>query len=240
MPVEPTLPQTVSLSSVSELRDQAQRLGLVWVLRPATVAETTGAFTAWVPRIDLDGDLDTSAGITAVSFIGGLAVGMRVMVVFIPPTGYYIVGTINPVQTQRYEIGAFTSHATTITTTETVMETFTAFSVLPGAAYRVEVGNGLLAATTAFTRFRLRKTNTAGQTLTASASFPGIGLAIAPMYYVGYFRNNTGAPITTNLVLTAVTLSGTSTWYADAETQRFVSLTYAGPAVNYPSAIGIT
>lgn len=239
MPVEPTIPQTVALSSVDELRAQAHRLGMVWDLRAATVAETSGAFTAYVPRIDLDGDDDDSAGVTAVSFIGGVAVGMRVMVVFVPPTGNYIIGSFNPAQTQRYEIGSLTSHGTTITTTETVMETFASFTAMPGAAYRVEVDGYLLAAATTFTVFRIRKTSTAGQSLTASDAFPGGSLTQGPMRHVGYFVNRTGVPIFANLVLTAVTLSSTSSWGGDSERSRYVSIQYCGPAVEYPSAVGI-
>jgi hypothetical protein len=240
MPVEPTLPQTISLSSVSELRDQASRLGLTWNLRAATVAETNSAFTAYVPRIDLDGDENVSSGITAVSFIGGVAVGMRVMVMIVPPVGYYIVGAFNPAQTQRFEIGARTSHGTTITTTEAVLETFDAFTVLPGAAYRVEVDGWLLAGTTTFTIFRIRKTSTAGQSLTASDAFPGGGLTQGPMRHVGYFVNTTTDAVTADLVLTGITLASTSTWSADSERPRYVSIQYAGPAVEYPSAVGIT
>lgn len=240
MPVEPTIPQTVALGSVAELRDQAERLGLTWTLRAATVAQTVTPFSAYVPRISLDGDDASSVGITAVSFIGGLAVGMRVMVMFVPPVGYYIIGDINPVDVQRFEIGAQANHGTTITTTETVMETFPNFRVLPQAAYRIEVDGWLLAATTTLTVFRLRKTNTAGQSVSASDAFPGGSLSQAPMRHVGYFRNVTADPIYSDLVLTAVTLASTSTWGADSERPRYVSIQYCGPAVEYPSAVGIT
>lgn len=240
MPVEPTLPQTISLSSVDELRAQAQRLGLTWDLRAATVTEVSGAFSAYVPRIDLDGDDAESVGITAVSFIGGVAVGMRVMVMFVPPVGSYIIGTFNPEQTQRYEIGSQTSHSTSITTVETVLETFDAFTVLPGAAYRVEVDGWLLAATTTFTIFRLRKTNVVGQSLSASDAFPGGSLTQAPMRHVGYFVNRTTDAMISDLVLTGVTLVSSSTWGADSERPRYVSIQYCGPAVEYPSAVGIT
>lgn len=239
-PVEPTVTQTVSLSSVDELLNQARRLGLTWDLRAATVAETTGSYTPYVPRVVPDGDTDDSRGIIATSFVGGVAPTMRVMVMYVPPAGAYIVSTFDPTQVQRYEIGSRTSHSTSMTTTETVMETFRNFTVLPGAAYRIEIGGWLLAASGTFTIFRIRNTSTAGQSLNATAFINGIGLAQAPLTYFGYFVNRTDAPIITNLVLTGVTNTASSTWGADSERPRYVSIQYAGPAVEYPSAVGIT
>lgn len=239
MPVEPTVPQTVSLGSVDELRQQASRLGLTWDLRAATIAETTSSYTPYIPRIDLDGDDNLSGGITAVSFIGGLAVNMRVMVMFVPPVGAYIIGAFNPAQTQRYEIGAQTNHGTTITTVDTVLETFEAFRVLPGAAYRVEVDGWLLAAPTTFTIFYIHKGNIAGQQLSASDAFPGVGLGQAPMRHVGYFVNRSTDEFIEDIVLSAQTFSSTSTWSADSARPRYVSIQYCGPAVEYPSAVGI-
>lgn len=235
-PVEPALPQTVSLASVDELIAQARRLGLTWGMRPGLVIDTSAAGGPYNPHVQLDGD-DENTTIIAPSLVGGLAVGMRVMVQFVPPSGNYVVGIISSASTQRYEKGAFTSHGTTLTTTETVLETFSRFSLLSGAAYRVEVDGWLLAANTTFTYFRLRETNAAGQILTASDAFPGVGIIQAPMRHVGYFINNTGTQIT-DLVLTGQTVSSTSTWSADNTGRpRYVSIQYAGPAVEYPFAV---
>jgi hypothetical protein len=238
-PVDPSLTQTVSLASTEEIVAQAQRLGLVWGLRPGTVTDVSDAGSPYNPRIQMDGD-PVNISLPTVSLIGGLALGMRVMVMHVPPMGNYLVGVINPDTTKRYEIGSLTTHGTTITTTETVMETFTSFNVLGGAAYRVEVDGYLVAATTTFTTFRLRKTNTAGQSLNASDLHPGIGLGQGPFRHVGYFRNTGNATLTYNLVLTAVTGTSTSSWGADSERPRYVSIRYAGPAVEFPSAVAIT
>lgn len=237
-PIEPTIPQTVALASLDELRTQAGRLGLTWDLIAGTVVETSTAFTARVPRVQLDGDVD-GTGITAVAFTQPVAVGMRVMIMFVPPLGYYIVGLINPDDTQRYEIGALTNHGTGLSTTEVILETFTQFKVLSGAAYRLEIDGWILAASTTFTYFRLRKTNLAGLSLNASDVWPGIGFGQAPFRHVGYFKNITGDTIVTDLVLTGLTTTSTSTWGADAERPRYVSIQYAGPAVEYPSAVAI-
>lgn len=238
-PVDPTLPQIVSITSVDELLRQAKRLGLVWDLAMGTIAATEGGFTPTVPRVSMDGDAQDE-GISAVSFAGPLAVGMRVMVMIVPRAGNFIVGTTNDAQTKRYEIGSQANHGTTITTTEAVLETFTNFRALSQAAYRIEVDGWLLAATTTLTVFRLRKTNTAGQSLSASDAFPGGSFSQAPMRHVGYFRNVTNESILTDLVLTGITLASTATWGADTERPRYVSIQYAGPAVDYPSAVNIT
>jgi hypothetical protein len=234
-PVDPTITQTVSLASVDELVTQARRLGLTWGLRPGLVVDTTAAGGPYNPRVQLDGD-DESTTIIAASLAGGLAVGMRVMVMFVPPAGNYVVGIISSTSVQRYEEGGFTNHATTITTTETVLETFSRFNLMSGAAYRVEIDGWLLAGAGLFTFFRLRETNAAGQVLTASDAFVGQGLVQASMRHVGYFINNTGTQVT-DLVLTGQTLSSTSTWGADTGRPRYVSIQYAGPAVEYPFAV---
>lgn len=239
-PVEPHVMLGVPLATVEELLRQAKRLGLIWDLRPGTVTNTSAStFGAYEPIVVMDGDVVTAA-IPTVSLVGPLAVNMRVMVMRVPPAGNYVIGNLSVAAIKRYEIGALANHGTTITTVETLLETFTNFTALPGAAYRIEVDGWLLAATTVLTSFRLRKTNTAGQTLSASDAFPGGGLSQGPMRHVGYFVNRTTSPVTSNLVLTGITLSGTSTWGADAERPRYVSIQYCGPSVDYPSAIGIT
>lgn len=72
-----------------ELLAQAARLGLVWRLRPATVI--AGAM------VTFDGD---TTPVAAVSLIGALYPGARVMCIITPPDGTFIVGhnegTIRP------------------------------------------------------------------------------------------------------------------------------------------------
>ena len=66
----------------------ADRLGLTWQLRPATVASSTEASST--VSVLLDGD---TAPIDAVSLLGGwLQVGARVMVAAVPPAANFIVG----------------------------------------------------------------------------------------------------------------------------------------------------
>lgn len=80
----PELDVTPALALASD----ADRLGLVWKLRPGTVAEgsdPTGIL------ITLDGD---SAQMNAYSLIGPLQDGARVMCALVPPSGTYIVGYV--------------------------------------------------------------------------------------------------------------------------------------------------
>jgi hypothetical protein len=221
---------------VDELVIQAKRLGLTWGLRPGKVVSVTSGTGPYNPGVQLDGD-DADTVILTASLVGGLAVGMRVMVMAVPPNGNYVVGIISSTDLRRYEVGGFTNHGTTITTTETVMETFSQFVIRQGAAYRVEFDGWLLAASTTSTQFRLRKTDATGTVLTASDVFAGIGLAQAPFRHVGYFVNNSGMQRQANLVVTAQTLSSTSTWGADTGRPRYASIQYAGPASEYPFAV---
>jgi hypothetical protein len=210
----------------------------MWDLRPATVFDSSGTLGAYEPRVVMDGDIQ-SANIQVASLMGPVANGMRVMVMRVPPVGNYIIGMFNPAQMQRWEFGSHVGHGTTITTTETVMETYTNFQTLANGAYRFNVNGALIAAAGTFTQFKLRKTNTAGQILSSTPWFNGQGIVPAPMFHEGFFRNTGNTTVTSNLVLTAVTLSSTSTWYADTGIARYVAIQYAGPAVEYPSAVGI-
>lgn len=79
----------VTSSLVRALVDNAERLGLVWLLRPGTVV--TGQDTG-TPRVVLDG---TDTPIRATTLIGRLTAGARVMVILSPPSGVHIVGMVN-------------------------------------------------------------------------------------------------------------------------------------------------
>lgn len=71
-------------AGVQTLVETAQRLGLTWVMRMATVeaAESTSRVTA-----TYDGDTQT---ITMISLIGLVQPGSRVMVIHVPPAGNFI------------------------------------------------------------------------------------------------------------------------------------------------------
>lgn len=70
-------------AGTKQLVEDATRLGISWTLRPGTVGGTDPL------KVTFDGD-DTP--ISAVSIIGVLAEGTRVMGLIIPPGGNFIVG----------------------------------------------------------------------------------------------------------------------------------------------------
>lgn len=75
-----------AVAAAQAVTDNAQRLGLTWSLRPATVI-------AGVDPNDItaryDGD---TAPLKMISLIGSLPVGARVYGAIVPPSGNYIVG----------------------------------------------------------------------------------------------------------------------------------------------------
>ncbi|HET6482261.1 MAG TPA: hypothetical protein VFG35_19820 [Actinoplanes sp.] len=86
----------VEVARIKALQDNAQRLGLTWQLRPATVVSGPNPATANRVTIVMDGDVgSTPAPIEAVSMIGPLAFGMRVYVIISPPAGNHVVGLVD-------------------------------------------------------------------------------------------------------------------------------------------------
>ena len=238
IPVDPTLNQTTSLASVSELLAQAQRLGLTWELRPGTVKQADDVTSAFNPLVSMDGD-DIDTLISTSSLAGPLAVGMRVMVMFVPPAGNYVIGIVNPDDLKPRTFSATTS-SVTITLAEILMATIPSVKFLGGAAYQLRVGTATLAGTTAFTQFNVRKTDLAGTLWTSSPVFQGIGVAPADCQWTGYLRNSGPGTITTDVALTAAAFTLTTTWYGSATIPRYFSIEYCGAAVDYPQAVQVT
>ena len=74
------------VARIKAIQDNAERLGLTWGLRPATVTSNADPVMA---RYDGDGET-----IAMVSMIGVLNVGQRVYAIRVPPSGNYIVGAV--------------------------------------------------------------------------------------------------------------------------------------------------
>lgn len=85
-----TLDQEDVTALVNELIKQSQRLGLTWGLRRGTVV---GAGNALV--LDDDSDSTIKTTVPAISLIGDLPVGARVMTMNVPPSGLYILSWLN-------------------------------------------------------------------------------------------------------------------------------------------------
>jgi hypothetical protein len=86
----------VSLDTVQALIANARRLGLTWTLTPGTVAP--GAGDGSLVPVVVDGD---DVAINTVSLVGAQGVGMRVMVLTVPPAGNYIIGYYGVATTRR-------------------------------------------------------------------------------------------------------------------------------------------
>jgi len=75
-----------TLQLVRSIVDNAERLGLVWKLRPGTITTSSSNGT---PRIILDG---TTQPIRCMSLLGPMMVGTRVIAVLSPPSGCHVIG----------------------------------------------------------------------------------------------------------------------------------------------------
>lgn len=89
-PVTPPPATNTSGTTAAAIKANADRLGLVWKMRPGTVVGTT-AGTGFRTQIVYDGD---STPLTAQSLIGAPANGSRVMGIQIPPAGNFIIGNL--------------------------------------------------------------------------------------------------------------------------------------------------
>lgn len=76
------VPELISVGAQA-IADTGKRLGLTWNLRPGMVAVTNPL------QVIHDGDNEP---IGMVSLIGFLGLGVRVMTMFVPPAGNYVVG----------------------------------------------------------------------------------------------------------------------------------------------------
>jgi hypothetical protein len=68
----------------------AQRLGLLWHLRPATIVKAAADGS---PRAVYDGDAEP---MRVVSLVGPLPLNARVMVMITPPAGNHVIGFLGP------------------------------------------------------------------------------------------------------------------------------------------------
>lgn len=81
--------QELTTVAVKAIVDQAVRLGLVWSLRPAKVV---GTVPTGQRMVLMDGDVNP---ISVYNLIGSAATDSRVMCMIVPPSGVYIIGTID-------------------------------------------------------------------------------------------------------------------------------------------------
>jgi len=107
---EQTAPELIGVGAKS-IVDNAQRLGLEWTLRLATVLD--GSNASAVSAV-YDGDANNPIDMT--SMIGTLLFGQRIYVIIVPPSGNFIVG----------RLGKYEARQTLTTTTASIT-----FSAIP-------------------------------------------------------------------------------------------------------------
>ncbi len=78
--------QDLAVAQVQAIIENAQKLGLVWILRQATIVDDSPILATQ------DGDTEP---ISHTSIIGTVASGQRVWVLVVPPSGNYIVGFVD-------------------------------------------------------------------------------------------------------------------------------------------------
>lgn len=121
------VPQQVGLG-IEELVAAADRLGIKWRLRPGTVVRYTGSATD--TPVYLDGDIEE---VRAQSLIGTLTAFDRVMVLFVPPQGLYVVGRpgdTNPAQNVQIK---YKPEDETVTSTTSQADNDIFFDITQGA-----------------------------------------------------------------------------------------------------------
>lgn len=108
------------VARVKAIQDNAERLGLVWALRPATVTSSSPV------EAMVDGDTQT---IGMQSMMGAVYPGDRVYVIKVPPSGNFIVGRALPLPALR---ARRSSGATLATSTTLSAVTFNVLDELIG------------------------------------------------------------------------------------------------------------
>jgi hypothetical protein len=224
---------TPSITQITELLKQADRLGLTWGRRPGTVVYTDGLFSPRQASVIMDGD---DAGVTVVSLVGDLAVGDRIMVDRVPPAGLYAIAIIDDSTTPM--TAASTSNTGAIIG-ETVVLTITNAVLRLGAAYEMRAGTLILGASLTPAIYRVRKGSTVGGTLWMTGpGFGGLGIVNASAQWTGYLTPT--ATVTTDVSLTlSSSLLGVN-HIGNAQTPRFVSLRRVGSAADYPQAVPVS
>lgn len=86
-------PEIIALG-LQQFADQAKRLGILWSLHQGTTqGDINERHSVFAASVTLDGD---ASPITVNSLIGQLAGDTRVFVLFVPPSGAYIIGRVDP------------------------------------------------------------------------------------------------------------------------------------------------
>lgn len=188
-----------------------KRRKILWEFHLGTVSSQIASGFSSIPVV-LDGD---SVSINAQSIIGSVVPGARVCIIFVPPSGYFIVGGVGSITpgnilvdlTGRSMIYSMTNSATAIA--KTTVLTSPVFTFESGVVFKVGWGWGVQGiAATSRPNFIINALTSGNQlyddgeraVIAAARNYSAHGEAT--------FCNNSGAPITDSLILTLTDLSG--------------------------------
>lgn len=202
---------------LDQLKTNADKLGLTWSLRPATVS---GVNARREPMIEFDGP-DSGQPIPATPLTGWPVAGTRVMVMRVPPNGEYIVGAIAG-SSNRVATTHITSDSANINATETIVATVSAY-LLQNRTYRVGI-NPHIGASNANNQANVRiypTSDASGTEIQSSTNIVVVSAGAAGVYAGDIFTEYT--PSNSRLVTFTTTLqfaSGTGTVRLEAASSR--------------------
>ena len=185
-------------ASAEALVDNANRLGLTWELRPATVGLVFPDVT-----VQVDGD---SEFLTATSMIGKLVQGQRVFVILVPPSGIFVVGITGNALIGRPIGSAFFAAGTTAGSTgaEVALSGWgasTTFYIEPLRVARLVLTCGINTNSAAVTAQQLRIRKTFNSTSSTQLGFSQHLIAAGSSGFTlstittSYIRNSTTATV---------------------------------------------
>lgn len=194
----------------------------------------------------LDGDVVAT---NAQSLVGTVVIGTRVPVLYVPPTGYYIIGFLDvPVGAVVFYEQLVTLNTSTTALTEQIIYTTTKGpqgngQVLwkDGHAYFVEVWSQSHSAAVQNPATAVRLTDIAGTRILSGPrlQLPGGNLDI-PYDKHGYVANSTGADLSTVLVVTMTLATATAVTFGTASAiDQYIKVTDVGDVSGYPGALAL-
>lgn len=223
---------------VQEVKDNAGRLGLTWQRAYATVVDG-GDPTAMT--VGFDADTPIPAAVDAVSLVGSLPKGTRVVVDSVPPAGQFVVGAFGG----TFSLLAWGERATQSTAASAAQGVLRLDNVpvISGHKYLICTSNMLLFSTVAAdvgsARIALSTSGaaTTASTLSATANSPAIvsignGVQIGPLSFL-YQATSSGA---LSVLLYTLRLSGTGNVSIFASTGNLTQLAVYHVDANVPDS----
>jgi hypothetical protein len=214
-------------AAAAALVENADRLGLKWDLKPATVAKVDVVIT-----VLCDGD---TVNIMATSMVGTVAAGNRVYVLFVPPSGNFIVGFIGPRPLGQSIGSAYFTGGTTGTSSgsETLAAAWTAtdtFIVQPKRVAKLTLVTGVTtnSAVVGALQVRVRESSSLSSNVLVFIQFliaagsSSFGLTAVG---IGYCYNGANVPVSFLPRVTALRTLGTGNYSVSGDSTLPMTLT---------------